>query len=377
MEGPGRHVLQHPQLPHDRVDDVVDPPEQHDRCGPGVGVHRGHDPAQVVEDELEPELDRLVGDDEVQLLGMRRLAAQALQVEQLGDPQVAGVVDLGVVHGSIMAPDGLRHGQGSARPGASEVSRRLVPWRAATDGSTHDLLPGEKGPQDACGVFGVWAPGEEVAKLTYFGLYALQHRGQESAGHRRLATAAGSSSTRTWAWSSQVFDESHLASLLGHLAVGHCRYSTTGSSVWENAQPTFRSTATGVDRAGPQRQPDQHPRARPARSTSWPRPRRAARCGGAPRDALDQRHRPASPPCSPSHPDLSLEAAALEVLPDAARRLLAGVDGRDHALRRARPAGRSGRWCSAGSSAAGWSRARPRRWTSSARRSSARSSRAS
>ena len=47
---------------------------------------------------------------------------------------------------------------------------------------SHDLLPGEKGPQDACGVFGVWAPGEEVGKLTYFGLYALQHRGQESAG---------------------------------------------------------------------------------------------------------------------------------------------------------------------------------------------------
>ena len=46
----------------------------------------------------------------------------------------------------------------------------------------HELLPGEKGPQDACGVFGVWAPGEEVAKLTFFGLYALQHRGQESAG---------------------------------------------------------------------------------------------------------------------------------------------------------------------------------------------------
>ena len=47
---------------------------------------------------------------------------------------------------------------------------------------SHDLLPGEKGPQDACGVFGVWAPGEDVAKLTYYGLYALQHRGQESAG---------------------------------------------------------------------------------------------------------------------------------------------------------------------------------------------------
>ncbi|NBS86407.1 MAG: amidophosphoribosyltransferase, partial [Micrococcales bacterium] len=52
----------------------------------------------------------------------------------------------------------------------------------------HDLLPNEKGPQDQCGVFGVWAPGEEVAKLTYFGLYSLQHRGQESAG---IATSDG------------------------------------------------------------------------------------------------------------------------------------------------------------------------------------------
>ncbi len=64
---------------------------------------------------------------------------------------------------------------------------------------SHDLLPGEKGPQDACGVFGVWAPGEEVAKLTYYGLYALQHRGQESAG---IATSDGHriNVTRTWAW---------------------------------------------------------------------------------------------------------------------------------------------------------------------------------
>ena len=46
---------------------------------------------------------------------------------------------------------------------------------------THEMFPGEKGPQDACGVFGVWAPDEEVAKLTFYGLYALQHRGQESA----------------------------------------------------------------------------------------------------------------------------------------------------------------------------------------------------
>ncbi|HEY5185018.1 MAG TPA: amidophosphoribosyltransferase [Actinomycetes bacterium] len=108
----------------------------------------------------------------------------------------------------------------------------------------HELLPGENGPQDACGVFGVWAPGEEVAKLTYFGLYALQHRGQESAG---IAVSNGHQILvyKDMGLVAQVFDESHLSALLGHLSIGHCRYSTTGASVWENAQPTFRATATG------------------------------------------------------------------------------------------------------------------------------------
>ncbi len=108
----------------------------------------------------------------------------------------------------------------------------------------HELLPGEKGPQDACGVFGVWAPGEEVAKLTYYGLYALQHRGQESAG---IATSDGSQVLvyKDMGLVSQVFSDTMLDSLHGHIAIGHARYSTTGSSVWENAQPTFRTTATG------------------------------------------------------------------------------------------------------------------------------------
>jgi len=103
---------------------------------------------------------------------------------------------------------------------------------------THDLLPGEKGPQDACGVFGVWAPGEDVSKLAYYGLYALQHRGQESAG---IATSDGRSILvyKDMGLVSQVFDERSLNSLKGHLAVGHCRYSTTGGSTWENAQPTL------------------------------------------------------------------------------------------------------------------------------------------
>lgn len=110
---------------------------------------------------------------------------------------------------------------------------------------THDLIPGEKGPQDACGVFGVWAPGEDVAKLTYFGLYALQHRGQESAG---IATSDGHSILvyKDMGLVSQVFDESALSSMKGHLAIGHTRYSTTGGSTWENAQPTLGGSDQGT-----------------------------------------------------------------------------------------------------------------------------------
>jgi amidophosphoribosyltransferase len=109
---------------------------------------------------------------------------------------------------------------------------------------THDLDPHDRGPQDACGVFGVWAPGEDVAKLTYFGLYALQHRGQESAG---IAVSNGRQILvyKDMGLVSQVFDEATLEALKGHVAVGHSRYSTTGASTWHNAQPTFRPTADG------------------------------------------------------------------------------------------------------------------------------------
>ena len=92
-------------------------------------------------------------------------------------------------------------------------------------------------------MFGVWAPNEDVAKLAYFGLYALQHRGQESAG---IAVSDGSRIVvhKEMGLVAQVFDEPALTALRGHIAVGHCRYSTTGASVWANAQPTFRSTGT-------------------------------------------------------------------------------------------------------------------------------------
>ncbi len=103
---------------------------------------------------------------------------------------------------------------------------------------------GDPAPREECGVFGVWAPGEEVAKLTYYGLFALQHRGQESAG---MAVSNGERIMvfKDMGLVSQVFDEPTLNSLTGHLAIGHDRYSTTGASVWKNAQPTYRPTANG------------------------------------------------------------------------------------------------------------------------------------
>ena len=87
-----------------------------------------------------------------------------------------------------------------------------------------------------CGVFGVYAPERDVARLTYFGLFSLQHRGQESAGiavseHGRLTAL------RDLGLVTQVFDEQKLHALRGQVAIGHTRYSTTGSSEWANAQP--------------------------------------------------------------------------------------------------------------------------------------------
>jgi amidophosphoribosyltransferase len=107
-----------------------------------------------------------------------------------------------------------------------------------------DLDPGDVGPKDACGVFGVWAPGEDVAKLAYYGIYALQHRGQESAG---IAVSNGERILvyKDMGLVSQVFNDAALDGLHGYIAVGHCRYSTTGASAWHNAQPTFCSTPFG------------------------------------------------------------------------------------------------------------------------------------
>jgi amidophosphoribosyltransferase len=108
---------------------------------------------------------------------------------------------------------------------------------------SHDSMTDDK-PGHECGVFGIYAPEADVARLTFFGLYALQHRGQESAG---IAVSNGRSVRvhKEMGLVSQVFDEQKLRPLTGHLAIGHTRYSTTGSSRLENAQPFVVESALG------------------------------------------------------------------------------------------------------------------------------------
>jgi amidophosphoribosyltransferase len=102
------------------------------------------------------------------------------------------------------------------------------------------LPPLDDHPKEACGVFGIYAPGLSVAQLTYLGLFALQHRGQEAAG---MAVSDHETVTvvKDQGLVASVFAERTLAGLRGDLAIGHTRYSTTGSSTWRNAQPSYRS----------------------------------------------------------------------------------------------------------------------------------------
>ncbi len=101
----------------------------------------------------------------------------------------------------------------------------------------HDAV--DDSPREACGVVGVYAPGQPVSHLLYLALYALQHRGQESAG---MAVSDGQTLTvvRDMGLVATVFDDRTLAALSGHLGIGQARYSTTGSSSWQNAQPVYR-----------------------------------------------------------------------------------------------------------------------------------------
>ncbi len=107
-----------------------------------------------------------------------------------------------------------------------------------------ELFPQDK-PQDECGVFGVIAPGQQVSQLAYYGLYSLQHRGQEAAG------IAVSDTKQILVYKelglvSQVFHDQNLATLRGDLAIGHVRYATSGIGSWQNAQPTLGPTPFGT-----------------------------------------------------------------------------------------------------------------------------------
>ncbi len=102
----------------------------------------------------------------------------------------------------------------------------------------------EDTPHEECGIIGIYAPNEDVSRMAFFGLYALQHRGQEAAG---IAVADGVSVRvhKDVGLVSQVFNENNLAPLKGHYAIGHTRYSTTGSSSIRNAQPFVIETQFG------------------------------------------------------------------------------------------------------------------------------------
>jgi amidophosphoribosyltransferase len=117
------------------------------------------------------------------------------------------------------------------------MAKRSLPLLDATD-------PWRSGAREECGVIGIYARDEDVAKLCYYGLYALQHRGQESAG---IAVSDGRNIlvSKEMGLVNQVFNESRLVGLEGHIGIGHVRYSTSGTSTWEGAQPTFKVTPAG------------------------------------------------------------------------------------------------------------------------------------
>ena len=237
---------------------------------------------------------------------------------------------------------------------------------------THDLIPGEKGPQDACGVFGVWAPGEEVAKLTYFGLYALQHRGQESAG---IAVCDGAAAPRL---------QGHGPGLPG-LRRALARRPARPPRRRPLPLLHHRRLHLGERPADPRRPP-------PAAPSRWRHNGNLINTAEL-RDLVDGRrggdgHR--GELARGNTTDTALVTALLADDPDRsieARRARAccrscaapSASSSWTSTRSTPPATRraSARWCSAGWSAAGWWPPRPPRSTSSAPRSSARSSRAS
>ncbi len=162
--------------------------------------------------------------------------------------------------------------------------------------------------REACGVFGVYAPGLDVASLVFDGLFALQHRGQESAG---MAVSDGETITvvKDMGLVTSVFDARTLSSLQGHLGLGHVRYSTTGPSTWQNAQPVYRSVGSAGFALGHNGNLTNIP-ALEARAGVLPG------TSGSDSDLIAELLALASPPDAEAAPDGSdFERALLEVLP--------------------------------------------------------------
>lgn len=140
---------------------------------------------------------------------------------------------------------GLRTGGATILVGVADTLNygSPVPASSQSPASPLDDL-GEQSPREECGVFGVWAPGEDVSKLTYYGLFALQHRGQEAAG---IAVGDGDQILvfKDLGLVSQVFDEQSLDALKGHIAVGHTRYTTAARRRGRTPSPcsAWRRTA--------------------------------------------------------------------------------------------------------------------------------------
>ena len=170
------------------------------------GLHKGE---VLLGDEISPDTCRFWDSDTKQKLDKDRFR------RDLGDVEDA-------------YKEIYRRPAGQLTKGRGDAARGRIRW-------TEQLIIDDK-PKDECGVFGIYGRNLDVANITYYGLYALQHRGQESAG---ISVSDGSKFElhKAMGLVSEVFSEQVLKGMTGHIAIGHVRYSTTGSSLVANAQP--------------------------------------------------------------------------------------------------------------------------------------------
>ena len=199
------------------------------------------------------------GEAALRALGGERVAVRGVgtvggaRCDQAGEARVELSLErMREAHGALLRclPEG--RDRAFRRPPAL-IESMLAAAAVASGGDPSDARSSEQrrcrdGPRDECGVFGVYAPGHDVSRLAFFALYALQHRGQESAGIA-AADRGGQHHDPARARSRQPgLHRERPATLGGELAIGHVRYSTTGSNAWANSQPVQRAAGTGGNR---------------------------------------------------------------------------------------------------------------------------------